>query len=80
MHGRTTDNRPWHKLAGQRPVELKIARNTQICRFSTAFSALCEYYKQFSSNIKFSNLFQFGRTYNLPFGKGLINPFPNDKF
>ena len=21
--GRTTDNRPWHKLAGLRPVELK---------------------------------------------------------
>ena len=24
MHGRTTDNGPWHKLAGLRPVELKI--------------------------------------------------------
>ena len=22
-HGRTTDNRPWHNLAGLRPVELK---------------------------------------------------------
>ena len=22
--GRKTDNRPWHKLAGLRPVELKI--------------------------------------------------------
>ena len=24
-HARTTDNRPWHKLAGLQPVELKIA-------------------------------------------------------
>ena len=24
MHARTTDNGPWHKLAGLRPVELKI--------------------------------------------------------
>ena len=26
--GRTTDNGPWHKLAGLRPVELKMAENS----------------------------------------------------
>ena len=29
--GRTTDNGPWHKLAGLRPVELKIADNILKC-------------------------------------------------
>ena len=26
MDGRTTDNRPWHKLAGLRQVELKMGK------------------------------------------------------
>ena len=28
MHARTTDNGPWHKLAGLRPVELKKVKTS----------------------------------------------------
>ena len=30
-HGRTTDNGPWHKLAGLRPVELKTNNSNLRC-------------------------------------------------
>ena len=37
MDARTEDNRPWHKLTGLWPVELKIAHNEQFLLFPQCF-------------------------------------------
>ena len=39
--GRTTDNGPWHKLAGLRPVELEIAHYEQFLLFPQCFQKTC---------------------------------------